>query len=159
VGKYVAGSKNALLGDGFKDRVLSLLLEAGEDARDFRTHLLDRGYSDRDANDMEQLEGDIFLPAYHVFLECKTSDKWRDSVVIKPRPLACFSGPHKFYVTSFCDNFEARSYVDIRVHTSKTVKNGAEARDGEFGPFCTFSTAVPCQTLAGFLESLRRAPK
>jgi hypothetical protein len=156
MGKYNATSRNAIVGDGFKDHVLALLLDAREDARDFRTHLLERGFSEKDANDMENLEGDIFLPDFHVFLECKTSEKWRDSVTIKPRPLACFSGPHKFYVTSY---FDGKTYVDVRFHTSKTVKSGAVARDGEFGQFCTFDTTVAHMDLLGFLELLRRAPK
>jgi hypothetical protein len=155
--KYNAASRNAQVGDGFKDFVLTELIRLGLDARDFREHLLSRGYTEVQANDMEQLEGDIFIPDHHVFLECKTSEKWPNSITVKQRPLTCFSGPHKFYVTSY---FDGKNYVDVRVHTSKQVKAKAVTRDGEYGSFCTFDTSEgPSQDLSSFLESLRRAPK
>lgn len=156
--KYNSASRNALVGDGFKDFVLTELLRHGGKAIDFRTHLLGIGYTEAETNDMEQLEGDIFLPDFHVFLECKTSEKWRDSITVKPRPLTCFSGPHKFYATSY---FDGTNYVDVRVHTSKLVKAKAVTKDGEYGPFCTFDTANsgPSWDLRSFLEALRRVPK
>lgn len=153
--KYDASSKEARLGNRFKDFVLTELCHLGIIALDFRSYLLNRWYSEQQANDMEQLEGDIFLIDQHIFLECKTSKKWRDSVTVKGRQLHSFVGPHKFYVTSY---FDGNDYVDVRVHDSKDVRYAAqEKNDGEFYTFDTRHNRA--RELRLFAESVRRRPK
>jgi hypothetical protein len=139
--RYDATSSSARLGDSLNDLTMQLLHATGIEAYSTR-HLLALGYSKTEVNDIEQLEGDIYLPELHVFLECKTSDKHRHSVTAKPRQIKLFEGPHKFYVTSF---FDGINHVDLVVHPSKHVKGIAvEKEEG----YCVFEThgGEPLQT-------------
>jgi hypothetical protein len=144
---YDPESPQAKLGDGFKDYVLEYIQNTGHKAVDLRSELIRCGYSSTDVNKMEQQQGDIFLPEFHLYLECKTSDTKKDSVCVKPYQRMCFSGPNKFYVTSY---FDGEEFTDLRVHHSEKVKEKMVI----LKEFCILRTRESSLTLAQLIKNL-----